>query len=30
LEQTIDALEARRIDKQAKPVIAMDAGFSSE
>ena len=30
LERTIDDLESRRIDKTAKPVIAMDAGFSSE
>ena len=30
LEKTINDLEARRIDKTAKPVIAMDAGFSSE
>jgi len=30
LGRTIDDLESRRIDKTAKPVIAMDAGFSSE
>ena len=30
LERTIDDLELRSIDKTAKPVIAMDAGFSSE
>ncbi len=30
LEKTINDLEERRIDKTAKPVIAMDAGFSSE
>ncbi len=30
LERTIDDLESRRIDKTGKPVIAMDAGFSSE
>lgn len=30
LEQTINDLESRRIDKAAKPIIAMDAGFSSD
>ena len=30
LEKTLDDLESRRIYKAAKPVIAMDAGFSSE
>jgi len=30
LERTINDLEARRIDKTAKPIIAMDAGFSSD
>ena len=30
LEQTINDLESRRIDKTAKPIIAMDAGFSSD
>ena len=30
LEKTIEDLEQRRIDKTAKPIIAMDAGFSSE
>lgn len=30
LEKTIDDLEARRINKLAKPIIALDAGFSSE
>ena len=30
LAKTIEDLESRRIDKTAKPVIAMDAGFSSE
>lgn len=30
LVKTIEDLEARRIDKTAKPVVAMDAGFSSE
>jgi transposase len=30
LKKTISDLEDRRVDKSAKPVIAMDAGFSSE
>ena len=30
LEQTINDLEHRRINKNSKPLIAMDAGFSSE
>ncbi len=30
LEKTIDDLESRRINKTAKPIIVMDAGFSSE
>jgi transposase len=30
LEKTITDLESRRIDKNTKPIIAMDAGFSSD
>jgi hypothetical protein len=30
LEQTINDLELRSINKQSKPIIAMDAGFSSD
>ena len=30
LEKTVKDLENRRIDKNSKPIIAMDAGFSSE
>ena len=30
LKKTITDLESRRIDKSTKPIIAMDAGFSSE
>jgi len=30
LKKTISDLEDRRVDKSAKPIIAMDAGFSSE
>jgi len=30
LEKTITDLESRRIDKSTKPIIAMDAGFSSD